>query len=147
MMSIHCSVCGQDNADNAQVCSRCGVTLVKSGLALTSDFELRLSGEDRSVIHLAAPAHEGYVLGRSDAGSEYVPDIDLASYGARERGVSRRHAALVRYKSAIHIVDLESVNGTFLNGERLLPETPYPLNLGDDLRLGHLVLHILPARR
>lgn len=83
---------------------------------------------------------EGYVLGRSDAKSSYVPDVDLASFHALDKGVSRRHAAFVRYQGKLHVVDLSSVNGTFLNGNRLTPETPYPVNAGDRLTLGELAL-------
>ena len=81
---------------------------------------------------------EGFVLGRSDSKSSYVPDVDLASFHALDKGVSRRHAAFVRYQGKLHIVDLSSVNGTFLNGSRLTPEMPYPVNAGDRLILGEL---------
>jgi len=92
--------------------------------------------------HIDAPDSEGYIIGRSDSDREYLPDIDLAPYGARDQGVSRRHAVLVRFKGQVHIVDLQSVNGTFLNDERLLPEVPYPIQSGDRLRLANLDLAI-----
>jgi len=85
---------------------------------------------------------EGFVLGRSDSKSSYLPDIDLAVFRALDKGVSRRHAAFVRYENKLHIVDLSSVNGTFLNGSRLAPEVPYPVHTGDRLVLGELALHL-----
>jgi pSer/pThr/pTyr-binding forkhead associated (FHA) protein len=85
---------------------------------------------------------EGFVLGRSDSKSSYLPDIDLAVFKALDKGVSRRHAAFVRYENKLHIVDLSSVNGTFLNGNRLSPEVPYPVHTGDRLVLGELTLHL-----
>jgi pSer/pThr/pTyr-binding forkhead associated (FHA) protein len=85
---------------------------------------------------------EGFVLGRSDSKSSYLPDIDLAVFKALDKGVSRRHAAFVRYENKLHIVDLSSVNGTFLNGSRLAPEVPYPVHPGDRLVLGELTLHL-----
>jgi hypothetical protein len=91
-------------------------------------------------LHVDLSGTEGFVLGRSDAKSSYIPDVDLASFRALDKGVSRRHAAFVRYQGKLHIVDLSSVNGTFLNGSRLTPETPYPLNAGDRLTLGELAL-------
>lgn len=82
----------------------------------------------------------GLVLGRSDSRSSYIPDVDMAEMKALEKGVSRRHAAFVRYDDTLHILDLGSINGTFLNGTRLKPETPYQLNAGDQLGLGDLVV-------
>lgn len=97
------------------------------------------------VIRVALQHSDGAVLGRSDSKSSYLPDIDLAEMQAFEYGVSRRHAALVRYQNGLHVLDLGSVNGTFLNGRRLLQETPYPLNSGDKLILGELLLTVAPA--
>lgn len=74
-----------------------------------------------------------------------MPDVDLAIFNALDKGVSRRHAALVQYEGWLHIVDLSSVNGTFLNGQRLNPETPYPVCLEDKLVLGELQLIFLQA--
>ena len=85
---------------------------------------------------------EGFILGRSDNKSSYLPDIDLAAFNALDKGVSRRHAALVYYQDRLHILDLSSVNGTFLNGNRLTPEIPYVLNSGDQLVLGQLTLNV-----
>ena len=146
-MKTTCGVCGFENPGDADVCQRCGVALTRSELALSGNFEIRITNEARATFTLEAPNTEGYVLGRTDEGSDYMPDIDLATYSGREQGVSRRHAALVRYRGTIHIVDLNSVNGTFLNGKRLLPETPYPLNVGDSLKLGNLSLSLTHARR
>lgn len=85
---------------------------------------------------------DGYVLGRSDRRSTFVPDIDLAEHRGLEKGVSRRHAAFVRYQDQLHVIDLGSVNGTFLNGKRLKPEIPHPISTGDQLNLGDLVLSL-----
>jgi pSer/pThr/pTyr-binding forkhead associated (FHA) protein len=107
----------------------------KPGIPAVGQFEIIV---DKRVFRIDAPASEGYIIGRSDVNSSYQPDIDLVACNALEKGVSRRHAALVRYQGMIHILDLNSVNGTFLNGERLQPDIPYPLNTDDDLRLGTL---------
>lgn len=86
---------------------------------------------------------EGFILGRLDKKSSYSPDVDLSELNAMDKGVSRRHAALVYYEGKLHIVDLSSVNGTLLNGQRLMAETPYMLNAGDHLTLGQLPLTLL----
>lgn len=139
-MTLRCSVCGTDNPDEEQVCLHCGAALVRSGVSLVGDFEIRVCDVDHAVFRLASLQGEGYVIGRTDETSDYAPDIDLAEHGGREQGVSRRHAALVRYRGTIHIVDLNSVNGTYLNGRRLQPDMPYPLNAGDSLKLGNMNL-------
>lgn len=89
--------------------------------------------------------HGGVVIGRSDDATRYQPDIDLALCAGREKGVSRRHAALVHYKGSPHIVDLSSINGTYLNGQLLPAEKP--ASLGDDnvVRLGTLEIRIVVA--
>ncbi|HLU11774.1 MAG TPA: FHA domain-containing protein [Oceanobacillus sp.] len=104
------------------------------------EFELR--SDEGVVYRLDTPTVQGYILGRSDEHSDFAPDVDLANYGARDKGVSRRHAALVRYHGRLHILDLNSVNGTFLNGTRLLSDNPYPVSAGDEIRIGTLNLRI-----
>ena len=85
---------------------------------------------------------DGFVCGRSDSRSSFIPDIDLAEFKALEKGVSRRHAALVRYQEKLHIIDLASINGTFLNTKRLKPDIPYMLSSGDQLGFGDLLLSV-----
>ena len=50
--------------------------------------------------------------------------------------VSRSHARLACTQSSCQITDLNSSNGTYLNGERLAPQVPVDLNPGDTLRIG-----------
>jgi pSer/pThr/pTyr-binding forkhead associated (FHA) protein len=98
--------------------------------------------EDQASFTIDAPGVEGYILGRSDESSSYQPDIDLAPFDAQRKGISRRHAVLLRYRGVLHVLDLGSVNGTFVNGERLVADVPQPLRAGDELRLAGLALFI-----
>ncbi|MDW8172573.1 MAG: FHA domain-containing protein [Anaerolineae bacterium] len=83
------------------------------------------------------------VFGRSDNDqSSSKPDIDLSPFGALEKGVSRRHAIIEPNEDTLMIMDIGSSNGTFLNGQRLLPNQPRVLRDGDEIRLGRLVAHI-----
>lgn len=118
-------------------------SMSKPGIPAAGQFEIIVNTNS---FRIDAPATEGYIIGRSDANSSYCPDIDLAACNALEKGVSRRHAALVRYQGFIHILDLNSVNGTFLNGERLQPDVPYLLNSDDELRLGTLNIAFVKAK-
>jgi len=106
-------------------------------------FEIRLKNENRAILQIDAPGVEGYILGRSDSKISYIPDIDLATFNALENGVSRRHAALVKHQGMVYVLDLGSVNGTFLNNERLSSDLPYPLGSGEELRLGNLSVYIV----
>jgi len=81
-------------------------------------------------------------IGRSDLDSGFRPDFDLARYGARKRGVSRKHARLHLLRGSLYITDLDSPNGAFLNGERLPPHEPHILISGDNLELGRLGIRI-----
>lgn len=82
------------------------------------------------------------VIGRYDPDTNHSPEIDLQNYGANEKGVSRRHATIIRRDGSLSIVDQGSHNGTYLNGQRLVAHQPRILRDGDDVRLGHLVLRI-----
>jgi hypothetical protein len=82
------------------------------------------------------------VIGRSDLDSGFRPDFDLARYGARKRGVSRKHARLHLLRGSLYVTDLESANGAYLNGQRLPAHEPHILISGDDLTLGRLGMRV-----
>jgi pSer/pThr/pTyr-binding forkhead associated (FHA) protein len=86
------------------------------------------------------------LLGRPDASTGSEPDINLETYGAADKGVSRRHAVIVRRDTALNVIDLDTPNGTFLNGQRLIANQPRILRDGDELRLGHMILRVSFAR-
>jgi len=108
----------------------------------TGHFEVKIADSQQVVGQYVMPGIEGYILGRSDAENSYAPDIDLKGYRALESGVSRRHAVLLNFRNTLHLMDLGSVNGTHLNGERLQPDKPYSLHEGDEIRLGSLNLSL-----
>ncbi|MBZ0290980.1 MAG: FHA domain-containing protein [Anaerolineae bacterium] len=107
-------------------------------------FEISVIDSKNTFFVLDAPGAEGYVIGRSDSKSNYIPDIDLNDSDGLEKGVSRRHAVLVHSQGSISVIDLASVNGTFLNDSRLEPHKPYELHAGDELILGTLPLIFHP---
>lgn len=118
-----------------------GKNVKQPGLVATGKLEIWTTAQQPII--LDAPAAEGYVLGRSDTNSHYLPDVDLAACDALNKGVSRRHAALVAFQGIIHIIDLNSVNGTFVNGERLPANEPYALTAGDQIQLGTLSIRLV----
>lgn len=66
------------------------------------------------------------------------PHVDLSSFYAHERGVSRKHARISINNMRLTVADLGSTNGTFVNNEKLDPNVEYPIKAGDELRLGFL---------
>jgi pSer/pThr/pTyr-binding forkhead associated (FHA) protein len=82
------------------------------------------------------------VIGRTDEKQQTYPDLDLTPHGALEKGVSRLHAAIRRDEDRLMLVDLNSANGTYLNGKQMIPNQPHILRDGDEIRFGKLVSHI-----
>lgn len=74
---------------------------------------------------------------RSDKGDQ--PDVDVAPYGGFPAGVSRLHARLHRNDQGVFLEDLESRNGTFLDGERLPPNQMFKVRNGQSVRMGGLL--------
>ena len=55
-----------------------------------------------------------------------------------ESSISRMHAKFSRSGNSIYITDLNSTNGTFRNGMRLMPNASEIIEPGDEIRLGKL---------
>lgn len=91
---------------------------------------------------LALELTDSIILGRDQDTNFQEMYTDLTSYQAVEKGVSRRHAVFHRVKRTIMITDLGSRNGTFLNGERLLPQQARIVRHGDQIQLGKLMFGI-----
>jgi pSer/pThr/pTyr-binding forkhead associated (FHA) protein len=70
-------------------------------------------------------------LGRLDPASDVFPEIDLTNDNGLEKGVSRRHARILKREGTVVVEDLGSINGTFINGKRLAPYLPEVLHNGD----------------
>lgn len=55
-----------------------------------------------------------------------------------DQSISRRHARFFRDGNKVYMSDLNSTNGSFKNGMRLLPNASEVLEPGDEIRLGKL---------
>ncbi len=82
------------------------------------------------------------VVGRRDPATNTTPDIDLSPHAAYQMGVSRHHVLLRWKDEQLTLLDLDSRNGTFLNSKKTIPNQPYKLHDGDELRLGKMTLRI-----
>jgi hypothetical protein len=77
---------------------------------------------------IQAACRDQLIIGRR--GSMTHVDVDLADFEARDLGVSRNHCMLEFTGDRVLVRDMESVNGTFLNGQQLSPMRGYEVNHG-----------------
>ncbi|MGB3480202.1 MAG: GGDEF domain-containing protein [bacterium] len=89
---------------------------------MKKDYSLILVDSGAAVKKL--PINKGrFIIGRAD-------DADLV---ISNKDVSRRHAAVICDGSNFSIEDLDSTNGTFVNGKRIIKES---LDVGDEISVG-----------
>ncbi len=165
-----CPVCKKNNELEATVCKHCGAALEDPFLdpgARTKRTDMSaqaLEGiKNWSVDEATVPQYgiavymEGtsnpvyidskgeFVIGRRQEKTSEDPEamLDLSLLGGYGLGISRRHAAIRRTGHGYELIDLGSVNGTWLNNERLEPHRSYPLASGSHLRLGSMRLYVL----
>jgi pSer/pThr/pTyr-binding forkhead associated (FHA) protein len=87
-----------------------------------------------------------FTMGRSSEDQPILPDVDLAPYHAYEYGVSRLHASIQLSKPFALLTDFGSANGTLLNGQKMIPNKPYPITHGDIFSLGKMKIQLLINR-
>jgi hypothetical protein len=111
---------------------------------LTHEGDFVLSGFNRDgrIISLVIndiqlrKSKQGLTIGRSNSLCELVLSDDT---------VSRRHARLSYKEDSLYIEDMNSLNGSKVDGMILEPFKPAKLNLGQTLRLGDLTLSLRRA--
>lgn len=159
---INCANCGKTNQRHEVFCYSCGQLLepVKGaydtrvlGEQSSAPLDSEHFGPDSVLVLRVRGSTENYetrpqksdhelIIGRSTKGSVLSPDIDLTNRQASEMGVSRLHLS-INYDAehqAVLVSDLGSANGSYLNGQRMMPKEVRVLRHGDELRLGKLVL-------
>lgn len=151
-----CPHCGTENLEGMLYCTQCGVALGPVPLStrqlpddegkggtdkLSTDHVLILQVEnDESPIFLQIRSE--VIIGRITEQSETTTYLNLTPYGADDKGVSRRHARLLRDDDTVYLMDLNSTNGTQLNGEPLAASVEKKLKDGDEITLGHLRVYV-----
>ncbi len=168
---IECPTCKHSEFVGTLHCSECGTRLVHKapigppgsdfldlneeidtneapalgpGLAAGAIFGLRVmkTGDMVSLV-----GRENYTLGRAAGSQAIVPDVDLDTYGAQDQGISRLHAEIRLDETGIHVVDLDSVNGTLINGKRIEPQEPKEIRNKDIIQLGNMQLQVVSRIR
>jgi hypothetical protein len=160
-----CDSCGESCLPTALSCTRCGTILSPQTNRFTEDthdYSEELSNTNKKTItsigaapwdttilkfsiegeELLVSIEEAILVGRMHGWDGEHRIIDLSPFGAYEKGVSRRHLRIRRRGTLIYVADLGSSNGTWLNGQRLVPDGDRLLRYDDELRLSHLIVQV-----
>jgi pSer/pThr/pTyr-binding forkhead associated (FHA) protein len=160
---VFCTACGTENLPGSRFCANCGAGLpvAASGPDVTSTINTTGSMPDVDT-EFSAEAHQGaidaltpgsalLVVKRGpNAGSRFLLDQDVTSAGRHPDSdiflddvtVSRRHAEFRREGSGYTVHDVGSLNGTYVNRERI---DAAPLSGGDEVQIGKFRLVYLTA--
>ena len=152
---MRCRQCGHQNESGANFCSSCGSPLPHEDEATLSLTELaeRLELDEELGAALAElPPGMGMLVVRRgpNAGSRYVLDSEVTALGRHPDSdifldditVSRRHAEFVHSGGTYRVRDVGSLNGTYLNRERIDDAS---LHSGDEVQIGKFKLVFLGA--
>lgn len=143
---MYCTTCGNKNPDGANFCARCGTALTpleEQTLALS--IEPVDLDETPSLEGLAQDQALLVIKGGPTAGSTVLLDKDITRAGRstdcdvflNDITVSRRHAEILREGGRFLIKDAGSLNGTYVNRERV---DSIELASGDELQIGKFKL-------
>jgi pSer/pThr/pTyr-binding forkhead associated (FHA) protein len=154
---VFCNNCGHRNPASANFCSSCGGVLGPS----TSDTTITLhpvdaqgeAGDDELTVTLSdRPSGAGLLVVKRgpNAGTRYVLDAEVTRAGRHPESdifldditVSRRHAEFVGHDGNYSIKDVGSLNGTYVNRERIEEAI---LTTGDEVQIGKFKLVYLAA--
>jgi len=86
------------------------------------------------------------IVGRFDWHLKSPDQLDLSTYGAVERGVSRTHCRLEFIDDQVVVTDLGSANGTYVGEKRLEPNQPFAMKKGEELIVGRLPIQFIAER-
>ncbi|MDX2075880.1 MAG: FHA domain-containing protein [bacterium] len=82
-------------------------------------------------------------VGRSSTVNTRHIDIDMEIYDKGVFGVSRFHAMIIPDdKHGLVVKDMQSTNGTYVNGKKLKANDNYPLANGDFVKFGNLKVQL-----
>jgi FHA domain-containing protein/zinc ribbon protein len=168
---VLCTRCGQQNAEDSRFCARCGAALaghddrdvLPRPLDATSTMTLGALDElteapEATDVH--ARAVEALPMGAAllvvkrgpNAGSRFLLDEDVTTAGRHPDSdiflddvtVSRRHAEFQREGGVFAVRDVGSLNGTYVNRERIESAV---LTGGDEVQIGKFRLLFLTSTR
>jgi len=169
---IECPSCRHQEFVGTIYCSECGTRLVHSGPGPTMAIPRDRVNAEALATKPAPPegpelesgaliglrilntgdilpliGRDNFTLGRAIEGQAVIPDIDLGAFNAYDFGVSRMHAEVLLEEDSVYVVDLESANGTLVNGKPLEPQRSVPVRHGDVIQLGRLRMQLVSRYR
>lgn len=150
---MYCTHCGQRLPGDANFCPACGAPVQRDLLeggseATTASIDAGIFDPQEALegSPTLAPGTGMLVVVRGpNAGSRFLVDRELTTIGRHPESdiflddvtVSRRHAEIARRGDALLLADLGSLNGTYVNGERVEERR---LASGDELQVGRFKL-------
>jgi len=150
---MRCRECGHENEAGANFCSSCGQPLTREEESTVSLAELaeRLElGEELGEALAELPQGIGLLVVRRgpNAGSRFVLDAEVTTVGRHPDSdvfldditVSRRHASVRRVPGGYEVADVGSLNGTYVDHQRVDQAALHHLA---DLQIGRFVLLFL----
>lgn len=102
----------------------------------------RLTFADGRVVYLPIDKAE-IIVGREDPVSDIYPEVDLTPFGGETGGVSRQHARMHYTDGQWSVTDLNSTNFTKVDGKRLEPNIPEPLQDGAQIHFGRITVTLM----
>jgi len=153
-MAVHCPECAFVNSEGANYCQKCAAYLGPGEGdrdATTATYRVGETGEIEPVkIEEVVAGGAGLVIraGGGRVGESFQLEGERLSIGRRPESeiflddvtVSRDHALLVRRGSDYHLDDCGSLNGTYVNRQRV---DSHRLEDGDELQIGKYKLSYL----
>jgi len=122
---MKCSKCGYNNKPNATFCAQCGTKLIYiKSVDKTSSPYVSPSSQGRTVFSAQPPQVSGsgevteIIVGRA-AGSDIV---------INDQAVSGKHSKIFVENDTLYIEDLKSLNGTYVNGKRVIGKIALGMN-------------------
>jgi pSer/pThr/pTyr-binding forkhead associated (FHA) protein len=167
MPSVYCTGCGEANPESARFCSQCGTPLTAraAGERVAETTSMIFSGTepveadygddsaaDADALDTLPPGTALLVVRRGpNAGSRFLLDSELTEVGRKPDSdiflddvtVSRRHAEFYREGGRFAVRDVGSLNGTYVNRERI---EEAELTGGDEVQIGKFRLLFLTSQ-
>jgi hypothetical protein len=150
---VFCNQCGHRNPPGSNFCSSCGASLNLAEVEDTTMSHVVTPAEEReadddltvSPDELAGNAALLVVRRGPNEGSKYMLDAEVTRAGRHPDSdifldditVSRRHAEIIRRADGFHVLDVGSLNGTYVNRDRV---EEAKLSNGDELQIGKFKL-------